>query len=198
MKIINRKFNPIENERLNYSSFSTGFVIDPQNYLYHYWLGIISLAVAYNFLLIPVRYAFDELDRNYRYIWISLDYTFDLIYLIDLFFQSRTGEKRIAMSIQRCGLGHFSHGLFVRNHGVLSREYFSSRRFYTRDICSILPTDVLYFIPRLRFVSILRSNRFLRIHRLLEFQELTESRTRFPNAFRIGVLIGLTLTLIHW
>lgn len=96
------------------------------------------------------------------------------------------------------GLGHFSHGLFVRNHGVLSREYFSSRRFYTRDLCSIFPTDFLYFIPRLRFMSILRSNRFLRINRLSEFQELTESRTRFPNAFRIGVLISLTLTLIHW
>ncbi|CAF1463787.1 unnamed protein product, partial [Adineta steineri] len=30
------------------------------------------------------------------------------------------------------------------------------------------------------------------------FCKLTESRTRFPNAFRIGVLSCLTLTLIHW
>jgi hypothetical protein len=70
----------------------TGFVIDPQNYLYHFWLGIISLAVAYNFLLIPVRYSFDELDKNLRIIWISLDYTFDFIYLIDIFLQSRKGS----------------------------------------------------------------------------------------------------------
>lgn len=94
--------------------------------------------------------------------------------------------------------GHFSHGLFVRNHRVLSREYFTSRRFYIRDLCSILPTDVLYLIPRIRFVSIIRCNRFFKINRLFEFQELTESRTRFPNAFRIGVLFCLTLTLIHW
>ncbi len=72
---------------------STGFVIDPQNYFYHYWLGIISLAVAYNFLLIPARYSFNELDKNYRTIWISLDYTFDVIYLIDIFLRSRTGWK---------------------------------------------------------------------------------------------------------
>jgi cyclic nucleotide gated channel alpha 4 len=58
--------------------------------------------------------------------------------------------------------------------------------------------DLLYFIPRFRFVPIIRSNRFFRVNRLLEFQELTESRTKFPNAFRIGVLICLTLTLIHW
>jgi hypothetical protein len=70
---------------------STGFIIDPQNYLYHYWLGIISVAVAYNLLLIPARYSFDDLNKNYRIIWISLDYTFDFIYLIDIFFQSRTG-----------------------------------------------------------------------------------------------------------
>jgi len=73
---------------------STGFVIDPQNYLYHYWLGIISLAVAYNLLLIPARYSFDDLNKNFRILWISLDYTFDFIYLIDIFLQSRTGEKR--------------------------------------------------------------------------------------------------------
>jgi hypothetical protein len=72
--------------------FSTGFVIDPQNYLYHYWLAIISLAVVYNLLLIPARYSFDDLDRKYRIVWLSLDYTFDLIYLIDIFMQSRTGE----------------------------------------------------------------------------------------------------------
>jgi hypothetical protein len=95
-------------------------------------------------------------------------------------------------------LGHFSHGLFIRNHHVLFREYFSSRQFYIRDLLSIIPTDIIYLIPRYRFISIIRSNRFLRINRLFEFQELTESRTKFPNTFRIGVLVCLTLTLIHW
>jgi cyclic nucleotide gated channel alpha 4 len=94
--------------------------------------------------------------------------------------------------------GYFSHGLFVRNHHVLTRNYLTSRQFYIRDLVSVMPTDLLYFIPKCRFVSIIRCNRLLRINRLFEFQELTESRTRFPNAFRIGVLICLTLTLIHW
>ncbi|UJR23852.1 hypothetical protein I4U23_026827 [Adineta vaga] len=171
---------PIRNEDYE----ATGFVIDPQHRLYHFWLAVISLAVSYNFLFIPVRYAFAELDRKYKYIWISLDYTFDLIYLIDIFFQSRTG--------------YFSHGLFVRNHHVLSRNYFSSQQFYINDLLAIFPTDLLYVFPRLRFVSIIRCNRFIRINRLSQFQELTESRTRFPNAFRICILVCLTLTLIHW
>ena len=94
--------------------------------------------------------------------------------------------------------GYFSHGLFVRNHHVLSRGYFISRQFYSRDLLSILPTDILYLVSRWRFLSIVRSNRFIRVYRLLEFQELTESRTKFPNTFRITVLVCLTLTLIHW
>ncbi|UJR24964.1 hypothetical protein I4U23_006328 [Adineta vaga] len=171
---------PIRNEDFE----ATGFVMDPQNYFYHYWLGIISFAVTYNLLLIPARYAFHDLDRKLKILWISLDYIFDSIYLIDIFIQSRTG--------------YFSHGLFVRNHHVLSRKYFSTRQFYVRDLLSILPTDVFYFFSKYRFISIIRSNRLLRIHRLSEFQELTESRTRFPNAFRICCLICLTLTLIHW
>ncbi|CAF3981895.1 unnamed protein product [Adineta steineri] len=176
----NKTEKPIRNEDYE----ATGFVIDPQDHLYQYWLGIISLAISYNFLLIPARYAFTELDKNYRYIWISLDYISDFIYLIDIFLQSRTG--------------YFSHGLFVRNHHVLQRNYFLSQHFFVYDLLSIIPTDFLYFIPSFRFVSIIRSNRFIRVNRLSQFQELTESRTRFPNAFRIGVLSCLTLTLIHW
>jgi cyclic nucleotide gated channel alpha 4 len=110
-------------------------------------------------------------------------------------------EKEIKKRTKRISLfllGYFSHGLFVRNHHVLSWKYFKSRQFYFRDLLSIIPTDFLYFIPNYRFVSIIRCNRFLRVNRVLEFQELTESRTRFPNAFRIGCLICLTLTLIHW
>jgi hypothetical protein len=87
-------FLPVKKKtRIFFFSLSTGFVINAQDYLYHYWLGIISLAVAYNLLLIPARYCFDDLDKNLRILWISLDYTFDFIYLIDIFLQSRIGEN---------------------------------------------------------------------------------------------------------
>jgi hypothetical protein len=73
MKIIKRKFDDFclsakKKEIFVFDFLSTGFIIDPQNYLYHYWLGIISLAVAYNLLLIPARYSFDDLNKNYRII----------------------------------------------------------------------------------------------------------------------------------
>ena len=43
-------------------------------------------------MLIPARYSFNDMDKNYRILWIILDYTFDIVYLIDIFIQSRTGE----------------------------------------------------------------------------------------------------------
>ena len=72
--------------------FSTGFVVDPQHSSSHYWLAIISLAVTYNLLFIPARYSFADLDQQFRVLWISLDYFFDLVYLVDMFVQSRTGQ----------------------------------------------------------------------------------------------------------
>ena len=60
-----------------------------------------------------------------------------------------------------CGglLGYFSHGLFVKNHRVLSRRYFTSREFYLRDLLSILPTDVFVRLSSvsIRFDSSLQS-----------------------------------------
>jgi len=34
------------------------------------------------------------MDKNLRIVWLSLDYLFDTIYLIDIFIQSRTGELK--------------------------------------------------------------------------------------------------------
>lgn len=92
MKIFKRRIYCSSNKEFIWL-FSTGFVIDPQNHLYQYWLAVISFAVAYNFLFIPARYAFNELNKKYQILWLSLDYTCDLIYLIDSFVQSRTGRK---------------------------------------------------------------------------------------------------------
>ncbi|RWS05200.1 cyclic nucleotide-gated cation channel alpha-3-like protein [Dinothrombium tinctorium] len=45
---------------------------------------------------------------------------------------------------------------------------------------------------------IVRLNRLFKCHRLLEFFDRTETRTNFPNAFRIAKLIFIILVVIHW
>ena len=45
---------------------------------------------------------------------------------------------------------------------------------------------------------LIRSNRLLRIRRLLTFLDRTETHTNFPNIFRICKVITFLLIIIHW
>ena len=53
---------------------------------------MITLAVLYNSFLIIVRETFDQLNDNILPLWIVLDYTADIIYIIDMFVQMFTSE----------------------------------------------------------------------------------------------------------
>lgn len=66
------------------------------------------------------------------------------------------------------------------------------------DTCSILPTDLLYLSVGMGYTPFLRFNRLLRLPRLFEFFERTETRTGYPNAFRICKLVLYILVIIHW
>ena len=65
------------------------------------------------------------------------------------------------------------------------------------DLLSILPFDLLY-IPLGLNATIVRANRIVRINRLFEFFDRTETATNFPNMFRIFNLILYILIIIHW
>ena len=75
---------------------------------------------------------------------------------------------------------------------------------FVLDVLSILPTDLLYlrlgtacdFTMPCPFL--VRINRVLRYRRMTEFFERTETRTSFPNAFRISKVVLYILVLIHW
>lgn len=53
---------------------------------------MITLAVLYNSFLIIVRETFDQLNDNILPLWIVLDYTADIIYIVDMFVQMFTSE----------------------------------------------------------------------------------------------------------
>lgn len=85
----------------------------------------------------------------------------------------------------------------------LRSNYFHATQFKL-DVLSLLPTDIGYFFypTTCRAVVpcpvIFRLNRLFRVHRLNEFFEKTESRTTFPNAFRIAKVVLYILVIIHW
>lgn len=92
--------------------------------------------------------------------------------------------------------GFLEQGLLVKDHAKLRDSYIRTLQFKL-DVVSILPTDLAYIstgihTPQLRF------NRLLRFPRMFEFFDRTETRTNYPNIFRICNLVLYILVIIHW
>ncbi|OCT67278.1 hypothetical protein XELAEV_18038562mg [Xenopus laevis] len=158
------------------------FVVDPSGKWYYRWLLVIMLPVLYNWFLLVVRACFDDLQTSYTAVWLTLDYICDVIYLADILVRFRTG--------------FLEQGLLVRDPKTLSNNYTRTLQFKL-DIMSILPTDLGYFAvgihrPELRF------NRLMRFPRMFECFDQTETRTSYPNMFRIFNLVLYILLIIHW
>uniref|UniRef100_F6Z6F8 Cyclic nucleotide-binding domain-containing protein n=1 Tax=Ornithorhynchus anatinus TaxID=9258 RepID=F6Z6F8_ORNAN len=162
------------------------FVIDPSSNLYYRWLMVIAIPVFYNWVthlgLRSPRSCFDELQTDHLMMWLVLDYAADAVYVCDSFIRARTG--------------FLEQGLLVREPERLRRRYTGSRQFKL-DVLSLLPTDLAYVRLGMNFPE-LRFNRLLKAARLFEFFDRTETRTDYPNGFRIGILVLYILVIVHW
>ncbi|XP_078250788.1 cyclic nucleotide-gated channel alpha-1 isoform X1 [Pogona vitticeps] len=158
------------------------FVIDPSGNLYYNWLFCITLPVMYNWTMIIARACFDELQSNSLEMWFIFDYMSDIIYVADMFVRTRTG--------------FLEQGLMVKEEIKLKKRYKGTVQFKL-DVLSIIPTDLLYFKLGLNYPEI-RINRLLRISRMFEFFQQTETRTSYPNIFRISNLVMYIIIIIHW
>ncbi|KAG7467062.1 hypothetical protein MATL_G00149390 [Megalops atlanticus] len=158
------------------------WIMDPATDLYYRWLTIIAAPAMYNLMMLVTRACFNELQDSFTTLWIILDYSSDAIYYMDTFVRSRTG--------------FLEQGLLVKDPKKLRENYRKTQQFKF-DIFSMLPTDIFmlkmgYNNPELRF------NRLFKISRLFEFFDRTETRTNYPNIFRISNLVLYILIIIHW
>lgn len=139
-----------------------------------------------------------------------LDYSSDIIYYMDTFVRSRTGNwklsavrlikmnvsLRIKSNYYPSFTGFLEQGLLVKDTKKLMEHYRKTPQF-KYDIISMLPTDIFmikvgYNNPELRF------NRLFKMARLFEYFDRTETRTNYPNIFRISNLVLYILVIIHW
>ncbi|XP_075593750.1 cyclic nucleotide-gated channel alpha-3 isoform X1 [Balearica regulorum gibbericeps] len=158
------------------------FVIDPSSNIYYNWLTVIAGPVFYNWCMLVCRACFDELQIDHIKLWLVLDYGSDIIYVLDMFVRFRTG--------------FLEQGLLVQDEKKL-RDHYTKTTQFKLDVLSLLPTDLAYLKFGLNYPE-LRFNRLLRISRLFEFFDRTETRTNYPNMFRIGNLVLYILIIIHW
>ncbi|XP_038107756.1 cyclic nucleotide-gated cation channel subunit A isoform X2 [Culex quinquefasciatus] len=165
--------------------------VDPSLPSHYRWLSVVSLAVLYNIVFVIGRAVFWEINRQAPALWWTLDYLCDFIYLAD--------------TLVHCHEGYLEQGLLVRDASKLRKHYFSKERWWL-DLVSMLPTDLAYIwwapsscaATRLPCPIIVRINRLLRLPRMWEWFDRTETATGYPNAFRICKVVLAILVLIHW
>uniref|UniRef100_A0A8C0DHZ0 Cyclic nucleotide gated channel subunit alpha 3 n=1 Tax=Balaenoptera musculus TaxID=9771 RepID=A0A8C0DHZ0_BALMU len=156
-------------------------VVDPSNNMYYHWLTVIAVPIFYNWCLLVCRACFDELQSGYLMLWLVLDYSADFLYGFDVLIRARTG--------------FLEQGLMVTGANQLWKHYTKTLHFKL-DMLSLV-TDLAYFKLGMNYPE-LRFNRLLKLTRLFEFFDRTETRTNYPNMFRIGNLVLYILIIIHW
>ncbi|KAK6056409.1 cyclic nucleotide-gated cation channel alpha-4 domain protein [Cooperia oncophora] len=122
-----------------------------------------------------------------RLLWATLDLIMDCIYWLDIFIRTRTG--------------FLEQGLVVRDIDKIKKQYFEGKQF-KYDIISIIPLDYVlgwpWPIQWFRPFPVVRLNRLLRIDRVQDCMERTETRSSMPNAFRVLCVVWYIIVIIHW
>ncbi|XP_003794414.1 cyclic nucleotide-gated cation channel alpha-3 [Otolemur garnettii] len=172
--------NNSEEERMRKKK--DAIVVDPSSNMYYRWLTVIALPIFYNWCLLVCRACFDELQSEHLMLWVALDYSADVLYGLDVLVRARTG--------------FLEQGLVVKDPERLWKHYTETLHFKL-DVLSLVPTDLAYLKLGLNYPE-LRFNRLLKFSRLFEFFDRTETRTNYPNVFRIGNLVLYILIIIHW
>ncbi|XP_016344487.1 cyclic nucleotide-gated cation channel alpha-4 [Sinocyclocheilus anshuiensis] len=167
-----------ETTKLNWKEWIT----DPSEEFYYTWLQIMILPICYNWVIIIFRTCFYAIEEKFVATWLTLDYICDLFYVLDTVIGVRTG--------------FLEQGILVRDLSLLKKRYMRSSRFKW-DIASLLPTDLLYLKLGIH-TPLVRVNRFLRTGRMNEALDRMETRTSYPNTFRVAKLMLYIFVLIHW
>ncbi|XP_025193031.1 cyclic nucleotide-gated cation channel subunit A isoform X2 [Melanaphis sacchari] len=181
----------MEKKRSSKCFWSSSFVVDPTTHFHYKWLMLVTVTILYNLVFVIGRGVFWELNNAMPTIWWILDYASDGIYVVDTLVHAHEG--------------FLDQGLMVRNSHKLRENYFSTSKWKS-DFLSLLPTDLAYlWWPSgscsayvLPCPVIVRANRLLRVPRMLEFFDRTETKTGYPNVFRICKVVFAILILIHW
>lgn len=128
-----------------------------------------------------VRQSFPEFQSLASNFWFVCDGISDIVFLCDVGVQLRTG--------------YLEQGLMVYDSRKLAGHYLHSRPFLL-DLGALCPLDLLQvrFGPQ----PMLRFPRFLKVYRAVNYYYMVESRTVWPNLWRVVNLIHILLILAHW
>lgn len=157
------------------------FVVNPDENFMFLWLGALTVSVLYNLWTSIAREAFKEIQKGYEPVWLTMDAICDLLYLCDIAVQLRTG--------------YLEKGLIVYSTKKLACHYIFSR-YFLLDLLSLLPLDLLQFYIGIH--PLIRFPRFIKIYRSYRFTYMVETRTIYPNMWRVANLSHVLFLGSHW
>ncbi|XP_064618670.1 cyclic nucleotide-gated cation channel alpha-3-like isoform X6 [Lineus longissimus] len=156
-------------------------VIHPVENVMFVWLAIITCAVLYNCWSIILRQAFPDIQSASSMAWFISDGLCDFIYICDIVVQLRTG--------------FLEKGLLVYDSKKLALHYIKSQPFILDLVC-LIPLDVIQF--GIGIMPILRIPRLIKAYRWWRWKNMVESRTMYPNMWRVVNLTHMLFLLCHW
>ncbi|XP_067314559.1 cyclic nucleotide-gated channel cone photoreceptor subunit alpha isoform X2 [Pseudorasbora parva] len=127
-------------------------------------------------------------DKYYR--WLSVIAAPVFYNLMMLVTRACFNELQDSFTILWIILDYTSDAIYYADTFVRSRTGFLEQGLLVKD--DLLMLKVGFNNPELRF------NRLFKMARLFEFFDRTETRTNFPNIFRISNLVLYILIIIHW
>ncbi|XP_016160796.1 PREDICTED: cyclic nucleotide-gated cation channel alpha-4 [Ficedula albicollis] len=165
---------------------SQNWTLDPAGDWHYRWISLMVLPILYNWVVLILRCCFPEVQEAHTGLWQVLDGLSDALYLLDI--------------AVHCHTGFLEDGIPVRDVSRTRRRYLGSWTF-SWDVLAVLPTELLCLlpgVPRVPGVPAARANRCLRVPRLFEAFDRCETRTGWPNVFRMAKLMLYLLLGIHW
>ena len=185
-----RKFSPLSSNALFSSETDTKqlqssnrpCIVDPTGKYTYYWLITVSCAVVYYVWITIFRIAFGNVQH--WFLWLLLDALFYAIYVADLWVQMRTS--------------YLQDGI-LQEDIVKTQNYYFSTWYFKVDALTVVPLDWLYLLLKWSPApAVLHCFKVLKIYRLRQFFDRTESRSHFPNTCRVMFLVHNLLVIIHW
>ncbi|KAM7066719.1 cyclic nucleotide-gated channel alpha-4 [Acridotheres tristis] len=175
---------PPQSHRLTASP--RNWTLDPAGDWHYRWISLMVLPILYNWVVLILRCCFPEVQEAHTELWKALDGLSDALYLLDI--------------AVHCHTGFLEDGILVRDLSRTRQRYLGSWTF-PWDVMAVLPTELLCLlpgVPRVPGVPAARANRCLRLPRLFEAFDRCETRTGWPNVFRVAKLMLYLLLGIHW
>ncbi|KAI5734738.1 hypothetical protein M8J77_009919 [Diaphorina citri] len=82
-----------ETENRSWCFWGPSFVIDPSDPFHYKWLLVVTCTVLYNLVFVIGRGVFWELNNAVPHVWFILDYSCDIVYVIDSIIHAHEGKS---------------------------------------------------------------------------------------------------------